>query len=106
MDDEEKVTARPQRQPAHPGAFIRRRVLPALEAGGITKVALAKGLGIKRQSLYDILNEKRAITPDVAVRLGRALGNSPQFWMNMQANHDLWHAEQKPEVQMVERIAA
>lgn len=90
------------RRPTHPGALLRKIVVPAL---GITKVALAKGLGIKRQSLYDILNEKRAITPDVAVRLGRALGNSPQFWMNMQANHDLWHAEQKPEVQMVERIA-
>ena len=110
MGDEEKVAGRvagrAMRQPVHPGVFIRRQLMPTLEAKGITKVALAEALGIKRQSLYDILNAKRTITPDVAVRLGRAFGNAPQFWMNMQANHDLWEAERSPDVQRVGRIAA
>ena len=106
MDAEERVTARPDRQPVHPGIFLRRQIMPALAEGGITKVAIAAALGIKRQSLYDLLNGKRTVTPDVATRLGRGFGNSPQFWMNMQANHDLWLAEQKPEIQNVIRIAA
>ena len=101
---EDRVTTRPSRQPVHPGAFLRRNILPALEAKGVTMVGFASALGITRQSLYAVLNAERAVTPDMAVRLGRCLGNAPQFWLNMQANHDVWTAEHKPDVRRVVRL--
>jgi antitoxin HigA-1 len=106
MDAEEAVTTRPARRPAHPGALLKRQIIPALEEKGVTKVAIANALGIKRQSLYDLLLEKRSVTPEMAARLGRCFGNTPAFWLSMQANHDLWAAEQKPEVQAVVRLVA
>ena len=102
----EEVAGRPGFKPSHPGAILREDVLPAMAEKGVTKVALAQALGIKRQSLYDLIREKRAVTPDMAVRLGRCLGNSPQFWLSLQANHDLWEAERDPEACKVRPIAA
>ena len=99
--DAEEPAGRPFKRQSHPGAILRRQVIPALEADGMTKVAIAKALGIKRQSLYDILSEKRTVTPDMAARLGRYFGNAPQFWLNMQAAHDLWQAERSPSVKAV-----
>jgi antitoxin HigA-1 len=106
MDVEEIVTLRPGRRPVHPGAFIRRQIVPALEAKGVTKIAIATALGIKRQSLYDLLVEKRSVSPEMAARLGRCFGNSAAFWLGMQANHDLWAVEQKPEIQAISRMMA
>ena len=104
--DAEEVAGRPGFKPSHPGAILREDILPALAEKGVTKVALANALGIKRQSLYDLIGEKRAVTPDMAVRLGRCLGNSPQFWLNLQSQHDLWDAERDPEASKVRPIAA
>jgi antitoxin HigA-1 len=106
MDFEEALIARPARRPAHPGALLKRQIIPALEEKGMTKVAIANALGIKRQSLYNLLLEKRSVTPEMAARLGRCFGNAPAFWLSLQANHDLWAAEQKPEVQAVARLVA
>ncbi len=105
MDAEEKA-GRPGFRPAHPGAILREDILPALADKGMSKVAVAKALGIKRQSLYDLLAEKRAVTPDMAVRLGRCFGNSAQFWLGLQASHDLWEAERDPDASAVKPIAA
>lgn len=72
--------------PVHPGALLREDILPAI---GLSKAELARRLGISRQSLYDVLGEAQAVTPDMALRFGRLFGNSPEMWLNMQAAYDL-----------------
>jgi addiction module HigA family antidote len=82
----------PNRCPTHPGKLLRDIVLPALE---VSKSSIADHLGISRQTLYDLLAEKQPVTPQMAIRIGKLLGNSPAVWLNMQAAHDLWHARSK-----------
>jgi addiction module HigA family antidote len=82
--------SRIERPPTHPGAVLREDVIPAL---GETKVAIADHLGISRQQLYGLLDEKRPVSPNIAVRLGKLCGNGPGLWLRMQAAYDLWHAE-------------
>jgi addiction module HigA family antidote len=72
--------------PTHPGEVLREDILPAL---CVSKVALAGMLRISRQHLYDILNEAKPVTPQMALRLAKLLGNAPEFWTNMQAAYDL-----------------
>jgi len=78
--------------PAHPGAVLREDVLPAL---GRPKTEIAALLGVSRQTLYDILSEKQPVTPGMALRLGKLLGNGPALWLNLQRKHDLHVAERK-----------
>ena len=78
------------RPPTHPGAVLREDVLPALKMS----VAQAAGhLKVSRQTLHRILAEKAAITPEMAVRLGKFCGNGAGLWLRMQQAFDLWHAE-------------
>src|ERR1051326_6506606 len=93
----------PNRCPTHPGALLREDILPAIELG---KAALAKALGISRQHLYDILNERKPVSPDVAVRLGKAFGDGAGIWLRMQAAYDAWQAERAVDVSKVPRIKA
>ena len=79
------------RAPTHPGEILREDVLPSL---GISKAEFARNIRVSRQMLYDILNCKRAITPSMALRLGKVLGNGPGIWAGMQQKYDLFHAEQ------------
>ena len=65
---------------------------------------LASHLGVSRQTLYDIINEKRGLTADIAARLGRAFGNSALFWLNLQSQHDAWLAERSKAVRRITRI--
>ena len=102
MAAEMVVERGPAFAPAHPGALLREDVLPAL---GLPKSRLADHLGISRQTLYAILNEERAVTADVAARLGAAFGNSPVFWLNLQSQHDAWHAVRKPEIARIKVLA-
>lgn len=97
----ESVAKLPAFQPAHPGEILREDVLPAL---GIPLSRVASHLGVSRQTLYDIMNEKRGVTADIAARLGRAFGNSALFWLNLQSQHDAWHAERQREVQRIGRF--
>ena len=78
--------------PMHPGELLRQEVLPALKR---PKTEIAKLLGISRQSLYDILDEKQPITPSMALRIGKLCGNGPDLWLNLQRRYDLWKAEQE-----------
>ncbi len=78
--------------PAHPGAVLREDVLPALDK---TKMEIAALLGVSRQTLYDILTEKQPVTPAMALRLGKLLGNGPELWLNLQRKHDLHAAERE-----------
>ena len=72
--------------PTHPGEILREDILPAT---GHSKSEIARRLGISRQTLYDILDEKQPVTPAMALRLGRLFGNSPEFWLNLQRDYDL-----------------
>lgn len=80
------------RAPSHPGAVLREDVLPAL---GIPVMTAAKELGVSRQTLHGILAERLAVTPAMALRLGKFCGNGPELWLNMQRAHDLWFAERE-----------
>ena len=83
---------RPKRAPAHPGELLREVVLPALKM----KVTEAAGrLHVSRQQLHNVLAEKAAISPEMALRLGKFCGNGPDLWLSMQQAYDLWHASKK-----------
>lgn len=91
----EYPTRDPKRCPTHPGRILREYSVPALE---LSKSAIAEHLGISRQTLYDLLAEKQPVTPQMAVRIGKLLGNGPNLWLNMQAAYDLWHAKRDVDV--------
>jgi len=73
-------------RPVHPGEILREEFLPEY---GLTSGALAKALHVPRDRIEKLVREKRVITADTAMRLGRYFGTTPQFWMNLQANFDL-----------------
>ena len=100
-----KFTARrnPNRCPAHPGELLREEILPAIR---MAKGELAEALGISRQHLYDILNEKKPVSPEVAARLGKAFGDGAGVWLRMQAAYDAWHAERTVDVRKIPAINA
>lgn len=87
-----KTLRDPNRRPTHPGAILREDVLPAL---GMTQKEFAERLGVSRLTVSDLLHEKRAVTADMAMRLGRLLGNGPEIWLRMQQTLDLWELAQR-----------
>jgi antitoxin HigA-1 len=78
--------------PMHPGELLREEILPALDR---PKTEIAKLLGVSRQTLYDILEEKQPVTPVTALRLRKLCGNGPDLWHNLQKRYDLLRAEQE-----------
>ena len=80
-----------QHNPPHPGGFIYRTYL---EPHDISAQQVAEHLGISHSHISRIIAEQDAVTPDLAIRLSRVLGRSPQSWLQMQMNYDLWRAEQ------------
>lgn len=93
----------PDHCPSHPGELLREDVLPAT---GMAKAEIARLLGISRQQLYDILDEKRPISPTVAVKLGKLFGNGAGIWVRMQAAYDIWQVEQTVDVSAIPTLAA
>ena len=93
----------PKRRPTHPGTILREDVLPAL---GMTQKEFANWIGVSRLTVSEILNEKRTITPDMAMRLGKALGNGPQIWLRMQQTLDLWELAQQNKYQRIKTLEA
>jgi addiction module HigA family antidote len=61
----------------------------------LTITEVAEGLGIARGNLSAIVNERAGISPELAIKLSEAFGNTAQFWINLQKNYELWHAERK-----------
>ena len=98
-----KATRNPNRCPTHPGRVLGEIVLPALD---VSKAKLAGHLGISRQTLYDLLGEKQPVTPRMAVRLAKLVGNNPRIWLNMQGAHDLWHASRDIDVSAIPTLKA
>jgi len=78
-------------QPIHPGEMLREDFLPDY---GLTVSGLANALGVSRQTINELLRERRAVSPEMALRLARLFGNSAEFWLNAQRAVDLWTAAQ------------
>ena len=78
--------------PTHPGEMLREDFLPDY---GLTATSLATSLGVSRQTVNELLRERRAITPVMALRLSRLFGISPEFWLKAQHAWDLWDSEQR-----------
>src|SRR6476646_1193670 len=78
--------------PMHPGELLRVEILPALDR---PKTEIARLLGVSRQTLYDILEERQPVTPTMALRLGKLCGNGPDLWLKLQKRYDLHRAEQE-----------
>jgi antitoxin HigA-1 len=91
------------RCPTHPGALLREDVIPAT---GRSKVEIAQFLGISRQHLYDILRERKPVSPSIAVRLGKLFGDGAAVWVRMQGAYDIWHAEREEDVSKIPTLRA
>jgi antitoxin HigA-1 len=94
-----------KRKPTHPGEMLREDFLPDY---GLTVSGMAEALGVSRQSINELLRERRAVSPEMAIRLGRLFGNSAEFWLNAQRAVDLWEANQslKAEVARIRPLNA
>jgi addiction module HigA family antidote len=93
------------RRPTHPGEMLREDFLPDYE---LTVAGLAEAVGVSRQSINALLRERRAVSPDMALRLAKLFGNSPEFWLNAQRAVDLWDAAQaiKKDVARIKPLSA
>lgn len=78
--------------PAHPGEILREEFI---KGRGLTITKVAEGLKMTRANLSAICNEHNGISPELAVKLSEAFGNTAQFWVNLQSKYELWHAERK-----------
>jgi len=79
-----------KRRPTHPGEVLREDFIPDY---GLTVSSLANALGVSRQTVNELLRERRALSPEMALRLSALFGNSAEFWLNLQRAVDLWDAE-------------
>jgi addiction module HigA family antidote len=84
-------TGQMHRRPTHPGEMLREDFLPDY---GLTVSGLATAIGVSRQSIHELLRGRRAVSPEMALRLSRLFGNSPEFWLNAQRAADLGDAAQ------------
>ncbi len=80
--------------PPHPGETIRELCLKPL---GLTVTDAAKGLGVSRKTLSSLLNGRFGIAPEMAIRLSKAFGGSPESWLIQQAQYDLWQVQGQEE---------
>ncbi len=80
-----------KRRPTHPGEMLREDFMPDF---GLTVAGLAEAVGVSRQSINELMRGRRAVSPEMALRLARLFGNSPEFWLNAQRSVDLWDAAQ------------
>ena len=86
--------------PPHPGEIIRQMCLEPL---GLSVTAAAKGLGVTRKALSELLNGHSGVSPDMAIRLSKAFGSTSEHWLAMQMQYDLWQAEQRADSIKVDR---
>jgi len=90
----------PMKNPPHPGEMIG----DSLAEAGVSIVAAAKGLGVTRQQLHNLIAGRSGITPEMAVRLEKALGSTADTWLRMQANYDLAQIRRRPTRIQVKRL--
>ena len=89
--------------PPHPGEIIREM---CLEPIGLTVTDTAKALKVTRKTLSSILNGRAGISPEMALRLSKVFGRTPEGWMRLQLQYDLWKAEQSLDISDLQRIEA
>ena len=82
-----------RRKPTHPGEILREDIIIPL---GLTMTEAARRLGVSRKTLSAVVNCKAALSPEMAIRIGKATRTTPESWLYMQTKLDLWFAEQKP----------
>ena len=87
--------------PPHPGGIVRRQCLEPL---GLTVTRAAEGLGVTRQALSELLNGRTSISVEMAIRLSKAFGSTPETWLGMQMTYDLWQARNRAKKIAVERF--
>jgi len=92
-------------QPTHPGETLREDFLPEYT---LTATSLASVLGVSRQTVNEILRERRSISAIIALKLSRLFGNAPEFWMRAQHARDLWESEEqhRDELSRIEPLTA
>lgn len=88
--------------PPHPGGIVKRQCLEPL---GLTVTRAAPGPGVTRQALSGLINERTGIPVEMAIRLAKAFGSTPETWLGMQAAYDLWLAQNSAEEISVEEFA-
>ena len=91
------------KNPPHPGRIVRQECIEPL---GMTITEAAERLGVTRQTLNNLVNEKAGLSPEMAIRLSKAFGSSPEVWLGMQLDYDLARAEKNAGKIKVDRIAA
>ena len=91
--------------PTHPGEMLREDFVPDYN---LSTTGLAEKLGVSRQTVNELLLERRAVSPAMALRLSRLFGNTPEFWLNAQRAVDLWKAkkENKREIEKIKPLQA
>ena len=75
------------RRPTHPGEMLREEFMPDF---GLSVAQLASKIGVSRQTVNQLVSERSSLSPSMALRLARLFGTSPQYWLNMQRNVDIW----------------
>ncbi|MCK6625882.1 MAG: HigA family addiction module antitoxin [Anaerolineae bacterium] len=80
------------RPPTHPGEILKNLYLEPLD---LSITQLAERLGVSRKAISAIVNERKSVTPDMALRLSQAFSTTPGLWLNLQRNYDLWQSAQK-----------
>ena len=88
--------------PPHPGRIVRQECIDAL---GLTVTAAAKGLGVTRKALSELVNGKSGISPEMSLRLSMAFGSSPEMWLGLQMDYDLAQLQSKSEKIKVRKFA-
>jgi len=94
-------TGRRKIAPTHPGEMLREDFLPDY---GLAPTSLARAIGVSRQTVNELLRERRAVSPEMALRFARLFGNTPEFWLNAQRAVDLWKAARRTGKE-IERIS-
>ncbi len=87
--------------PPHPGEFIREVYIDPL---GVSVRQVADSLGVAASTLNRVLNGQSGVSPEMALRLSKALGRSPESWLAMQAQYDLWHARRSVSLKQVRKL--
>jgi len=90
-----------QFNPPHPGEFIQETYIKPC---GLSCRYLAQSLGVAPSTLNRVLQGKSGVSPEMALRLSKALGSSPESWLSMQQNYDLWHARKKVKLNSVKKV--
>jgi addiction module HigA family antidote len=98
-----KTLRDPTRRPTHPGELLREDVLPSLR---MTQTEFARRLGVSRLTVSELVHGKRAMSPDMAMRVGKLLGNGPEVWLRMQQAADLWELRQRGGYEAIEALRA